>query len=125
MSLGNGFYFAIGALSAFGLLFVVYPWLPGKSRTTLLSGLPRWVPITGAIAIVVVLALYINLVRPQLEGRDAVSLTAAPGGGPVPMANSAQKSSAGSMDSAVSGLERRLAAGGGSAGDCELLAKSY
>ena len=49
----------------------------------------------------------------------------APVGGPGPMANSAQKGPAGSMDSAVSGLERRLAGGGGSAGDWELLAKSY
>ena len=37
----------------------------------------------------------------------------------------AQKQAAGSMDTAVSGLERRLAAGGGSDGDWELLAKSY
>jgi hypothetical protein len=34
----------------------------------------------------------------------------------------AQKQTAGTMDTAVSGLERRLAAGGGNDGDWELLA---
>ena len=37
MSLGNGFYFAIGALATVALLFVLYPWLAGKPRVALLS----------------------------------------------------------------------------------------
>jgi hypothetical protein len=55
MSLGNGFYFAIGALAVVALLFVLYPWLAGKPRVALLSALPRWVPIAGVAAMATVL----------------------------------------------------------------------
>ena len=126
MSLGNGFYFVIGALAAVALLFVLYPWLAGKPRVALLTALPRWVPIAGVAAIAAVLALYIKLGSPQLNNQDAVSVGAASAkSGGTAMAAGAQKPAAGSMEAAVSGLERRLAAGGGNDGDWELLAKSY
>jgi cytochrome c-type biogenesis protein CcmH len=129
MSLGNGFYFAIGALAAVALLFVLYPWLAGKPRVALLSAVPRWVPIAGVAAMATVLALYIRLGSPQLNDRDASPVSGSSAqGGAVPagaVAMGAQKQAAGTMDTAVSGLERRLAAGGGSDGDWELLAKSY
>ncbi len=127
MNTGNGFYFAAGALAVVALLFVLYPWLAGQPRATLLSALPRWVPVAGAIAIAAALALYIRLGSPQLNDRDAAAegpSTAARGGTPAVGPGSAS-AAAGSMGSAVSGLERRLAAGGGSDGDWELLAKSY
>ena len=126
MSIGDGFYFAIGALAAVALLFVLYPWLAGKPRVALLSALPRWVPIAGVTALAAVLALYITLGSPQLNDRDAAPVRAPhaqSGMGPAAAGNQAQ--AAGAMDSAVSGLERRLAASGGSDGDWELLAKSY
>lgn len=125
MSLGNGFYFAIGVLAAVALLFVLYPWLAGKPRAALRTALPRWVPIAGVAALAGVLALYIKLGAPQISASDAVPAAAAGGAAVAGPAMGAQKQPAGSMDTAVSGLERRLAAGGGSDGDWELLAKSY
>ena len=128
MNAANSFFFAAGALATVALLFVLYPWLAGKPRLTMLSALPRWVPLAGVVAIVAVLALYIRLGSPQLNDQDAaaanVSRTvsgamAVTGGGAQ-----AQKQAAGPMDSAVTGLERRLVSGG-SDGDWELLAKSY
>ncbi len=127
MSLGNGFYFAIGALAVIALLFVVYPWLAGRPRTALLSALPRWTPVAGVAVMAVALALYIRLGSPQLNDRDAapVGAMSGPSGAPGAGTTGAQKQSAGSMDTAISGLERRLAANGGTDGDWELLAKSY
>jgi cytochrome c-type biogenesis protein CcmH len=95
----------------------------------LLAALPRWVPLAGAAALAVVLAVYVALGTPQLNDKDAtpgdtpaVPATAMAGPG---AAAAAPQQAAGSMDTAVTGLERRLAAGGGAVGDWELLAKSY
>ena len=128
MNSGNGFYFAAGVLAAVALLFVLYPWLAGKPRAAMLGALPRWVPVAGAVAIAAVLGLYIKLGSPQLTDRDATAEgTTNPvvRGGPAGMGAGAAPGAAGSMDAAVSGLERRLASGGGGDGDWELLAKSY
>jgi len=126
MSFGDGFYFAIGVLAAVALLFVLYPWLAGKPRVALLSALPRWVPIAGVSALAAVLALYITLGSPQLNDRDAAPVRAVHAQSGVPgLAASGKQQAAGTMDNAISGLERRLAATGGSDGDWELLAKSY
>jgi hypothetical protein len=135
MSATNGFYFILGALAALALLFVAYPWIAGQPRRQLLSALPRWVPIVGAAAVAGALALYLMLGSPQLTAADAV---AAGGAAPAPDSGGSaaspatpvavtpqQRQAAGSMDSAVTGLERRLAAGGGSDADWELLARSY
>ena len=73
MNSGNSFFFAAGALATVALLFVLYPWLAGKPRLSLLSALPRWVPIAGAACIAVALALYIKLGSPQLTAQDAVA----------------------------------------------------
>ena len=122
MNSGNTFFFAAGMLATVALLFVLYPWLAGKARSELLAALPRWVPLAGAGALAIVLAVYVTLGTPQLTDRDAT-----PGNSPVGAApqQAAGSQAAGSMDTAVSGLERRLAAGGGNDGDWELLAKSY
>ncbi|MBS0387319.1 MAG: hypothetical protein JSR15_02475 [Proteobacteria bacterium] len=115
-----------GVLATVAALFVLYPWLSGRGRGQLLAALPRWVPLAALGALAVVLVIYVTLGRPQLTAQDA-----APDGSPAGAAmtanrpGSAQQQEAGSMDSAVSGLERRLAAGGGSDADWELLAKSY
>jgi len=128
MNSGNGFYFAAGVLAVVALLFVLYPWLAGKPRVAMLGALPRWVPVAGVGAIVAVLVLYIRLGNPQLTNRDATTeetTNSAARAGPTGMGAGAAAATAGSMDAAVSGLERRLAAGGGGDGDWELLAKSY
>jgi hypothetical protein len=135
MNASNAFYFIAGALAIIAVLFVAYPWLAGRPRAQLLSALPRWVPIVGGVAVAGALALYLMLGSPQLTASDAVAASAAapPSAGASPMAATAapaagtpqQRQAAGSMDSAVAGLERRLAAGGGSDADWELLARSY
>jgi cytochrome c-type biogenesis protein CcmH/NrfG len=130
MNAGNGFFFAAGVLAVIALLFVLYPWLAGQPRAGLLAAMPRWVPLAGAAAIIVVLALYIRLGSPQLNDRDATAdragaMAGAPAAGMGGNSPSAAPAAAGSMDSAIAGLEHRLAAGGGNDGDWELLAKSY
>jgi len=135
MSAANAFYFVLGALAAVALLFVAYPWIAGQPRRQLLSGLPGWVPIGGAVAVAGALALYLMLGSPQLTAADAVAAGAPAsasesGAGtasaPAPAAvTPQQRKAAGSMDTAVAGLEKRLAAGGGSDADWELLARSY
>lgn len=121
MNSGNVFFFVAGALAVVAVLFIVYPWLAGRPRAALFSALPRWVPVAGIAAIAGTMALYLMLGSPQLNSQDSAPASAA-----AAMASPAkQASGAGSMDSAVAGLERRLAAGGGKDGDWELLAKSY
>ncbi len=125
----NTFFFAAGVLATVAMLFVLYPWLAGRARSELFAALPRWVPLVAAGALAVVLAVYVTLGRPQLNDQDAAPGDA-PTGAAMAMAAGAggagaTQQAAGSMDSAVTGLERRLAAGGGSDGDWELLAKSY
>src|SRR5258706_263536 len=81
MSAANAFYFVVGALAAVALLFVVYPWVAGQPRRQLLSALPRWVPIGGAVAVAGAVALYLMLGSPQLTASDAVAAGApAPAG---------------------------------------------
>lgn len=117
MSLGNVFFFVAGVLAMSALLFILYPWLAGGTRTELLSRLPRWVPLAVGGALAIVLIVYVKLGMPQLTERDATPVASA--------GASASPKAAASMDSAIQGLERRLAAGGGSDGDWELLAKSF
>lgn len=126
MNFGQIFWFAAGALSCVAVLIVTYPWLAGKPRMQLLGALPRWVPLVAIVAVVAALGLYLRLGSPQLNAHDSVSSAAsAPGAMPAAAAATSSKS-AGSMDTAVTGLEKRLASGGGGAdGDWELLAKSY
>lgn len=130
MTAGNVFFFVAGVLAILAALFIAYPWLAGRPRTDLFGALPRWVPLVVIVGIAGVLALYLKLGSPQLTDQDASpAVDAAPvraaGGAAGAGVAAAQKQAAASMDSAVSGLERRLAAGGGSDGDWELLAKSY
>ena len=135
MNSGNVFFFVAGALAIVAALFVVYPWIAGKPRAVMFSAVPRWVPLACIAAVAVVLAVYLKLGSPQLTSQDSVAelAAAAPAAaatnvavmGAAFAAAPAQKKAASSMDSAVTGLERRLAAGGGNDADWELLAKSY
>ena len=135
MNSGNIFFFVAGALAIVAALFVIYPWIAGESRAVMFSAVPRWVPLACVAAVALVLAVYLKLGSPQLNSQDSVAelAAAAPAAaatnvavmGAAFAAAPAQKKAASSMDSAVTGLERRLAAGGGNDGDWELLAKSY
>jgi len=125
MNFGQIFWFTVGALSAFAVLVVAYPWLAARPRVQLLAAMPRWAPLVAVAAVVGALGLYLRLGSPQLNAHDSVA-SASGVANSAPMATGATSSkSASSMDSAVTGLEKRLAAGGGNDGDWELLAKSY
>src|SRR5882762_9099332 len=111
MSPANAFYFIVGALAAVALLFVAYPWIAGQPRQQLLSAVPRWVPIGGAVAVAGALALYLMLGSPQLTAADAVAAGAAapagnsggamPSTAPPPAVTPQQRQAAGTMDNAV------------------------
>jgi cytochrome c-type biogenesis protein CcmH len=126
------FWFLAGVLTTLATLILILPWL---RKITLLGPLPA-VPWQIAIAAVVmsatVLGMYEWLGHPELAGRPRAA--AASNGfrdavkafdnaaGPT---SAAKPSGAGSMNSAIAALESRLAKGGGSADDWELLAKSF
>ena len=125
MNFNQIFWFSVGAFATVAVLFVIYPWLAGRPRAQLFSVLPRWVPVAGGVAVVGALALYLRLGSAQLNEKDSSTVAATAVNSSSPGAASTSGKTASSMDSAVTGLEKRLAAGHGNDGDWELLAKSY
>ena len=125
------FWFLTGVLSALGALILILPWL---RKIPLLGPLPpvSWqVAISACVVVAVGLALYQWLGHPDLSRarspaatgfREALGAFNTNAAGP---ATPATPSGAGSMNSAIAALESRLAKGGGSADDWELLAKSF
>jgi cytochrome c-type biogenesis protein CcmH len=124
------FWFLTGVLTALGALILVLPWL---RKAPLLGPLP---PASWLVAISAFVVVAVGLGAYQLLGQKDLSHSRAPAadGGfrealgafnlePSP-ANTAP-SGAGPMSGAIAALELRLAKGGGSAEDWELLAKSY
>jgi len=146
------FWFFAGIITTLATLVVVLPWLRTMPRLGSLPALP-WQASVGAIVIVAAtLGVHGWLERPDAASAathvsatngsnnagsafsnatkvfaDATSGSgdaAASSGNPAAK-SSAAKSSAGSMNAAIASLESRLAKGGGSDGDWELLAKSF
>jgi hypothetical protein len=135
------FWFLAGALTTLATLIVLLPWLRGLPR---LAGLPT-LPWQASVGAVLVVAAAFGLSRsfshgepaapPAMTGSfgsaakvfDSATRPAAstPLSGAAAGPEAAAKSGAGSMDSAIANLEARLAKGGGSADDWELLAKSF
>jgi hypothetical protein len=142
------FWFIAGILTTLALLVVMSPLLrsiPG------LGSLPAAPWQGAAVAIVAVAAFFAShawLARPDVAGKPTSSAAAATGGlsgnagafgtaakvfgdatGPAASsdgaANPTPKPGASSMDSAIASLEARLAKGGGTPDDWELLAKSF
>jgi len=142
------FWFIAGILTTLALLVVMSPLLrsiPG------LGSLPAAPWQGSALAIVILGAFFAShawLVRPDVAGKPTSPVAAAAGGlsgnagafgtaakvfgdatGPAPSPDGAAipaaKPGAGSMDSAIASLEARLAKGGGTPDDWELLAKSF
>ncbi|MFM2287655.1 MAG: hypothetical protein RL684_798 [Pseudomonadota bacterium] len=114
------------------VVIVIFPLVAGQSRGALWMAMPRWALPAGVAVLAVALAFYLWLGSPQLAARDA--LVASLPGAAVPSAGASAPQgtaaapggqNAGSMESAITGLERRLAQGGGSDADWDLLAKSY
>ena len=125
MNFSQIFWFSVGVLATVAVLFVIYPWLAGRPRAQLFAALPRWVPAVGVVAVIAALALYLRLGSAQLNERDSSTVAATAVNSNSPAAVSTSGKTASSMDNAVTGLEKRLAAGNGNDGDWDLLAKSY
>jgi len=142
------FWFIAGVLTTLAFLVVMSPWLrsiPG------FGSLPA-APWQGSVVAIVIVAAFFTsrgwLVHPDVSSRPSpptAIAAAAPSGnagafgtaakvfgdatGPAITAGGAESASgkpaAGSMDSAIAALEARLAKGGGTPDDWELLAKSF
>ena len=126
------FWFLAGMLTALASLVVILPWLRTMPRLGALPVLPWQVTIGAAVIVAAVLGLYRWLGHPELaapRGAPAPSIASGRMAGPTDnsstMAGAATGTGASSMESAIASLEARLAKGGGSAGDWELLAKSF
>src|SRR5579862_3896125 len=119
-------WFFIGALSVVAALFVVLPWLRSGAGS---GPLPKisW-SLTGAAAALLSagVGLYVWLGRPDVAANSgAAGVAMRVSASPVAGASAAGSGAAGSMSSAIASLQARLAKGGGSADDWELLAKAY
>ena len=133
------FWLLTGSCATLAVLVLLLPWLRKLPRFNALLQ-RRWIgaPIVCVLALCV-LAAYLSLRQtrpspspaanssgsPSAGFGDAVRAFDAAGGESRNGDSSAPKPAASSMDSAVTSLESRLAKGGGSADDWELLAKSF
>jgi len=142
------FWFIAGVLTTLALLVVLSPWLRTLPAFASLPAAPWQGSVVAIVIVAALFASYGWLVRPDVAGRpssppttaagapsgnagafgtaakvfgDATSPATAPDGAASPTS----KAGAGSMDSAIAALEARLAKGGGTPDDWELLAKSF
>ena len=144
------FWFIAGVLTTLALLVVISPWLRRLPR---FASLPV-APWQGSVVAIVIVAAFFTshtwLVRPDVADKPSPPPAGAPSGsagafgtaakvfgdatgpatsGPAASAggaaNGTPKPGAGSMDTAIAALEARLAKGGGTPDDWELLAKSF
>ncbi|HEX9138961.1 MAG TPA: hypothetical protein VF848_04180 [Steroidobacteraceae bacterium] len=117
------FWLLAGVLITLATLVLLLPWLRTIPRLGPLPAVPRPLAIGAAAVLVVVLVLYRWIGHPEqavpaASGSMATASAAAGAAAPG-------KAAAGSMNSAIAGLEARLAKSGGSADDWELLARSF
>jgi hypothetical protein len=137
------FWFLAGILSTLAALILLLPWLRTIPRLGPLPSRPWQVGIGAGLLACAVLGLYHGFARPDLAARPTAPAAASSAGASSAFATAARvsgdltspatnaatspapNSSAGSMDSAIASLQARLAKGGGTAADWELLAKSY
>jgi hypothetical protein len=123
------FWFLAGVLTTLASLIAVLPWLRTLPRLGPLPAIPWQASVGAGLLVVAALGLYQWLGHPDLAGRPSTA------GAPSAFADAvsaaghletpAPTSAAGSMESAVAALQARLAKGGGSAEDWELLAKAF
>ncbi len=142
------FWFLAGILSTLATLILLLPWLRTIPRLGTLPSLPWQAGIGAILLMATALGLYRWLGHPDLAGQSIVGQSTAPPASnaasafanamsqsgnlasPAPKSaagsmGTGSKGNAGSMGNAIAALEGRLAKGGGSADDWELLAKSY
>jgi len=125
MNGNQAFWFFAGVLSTAAVVFVVYPLLrrnPANAQPELRQR--RWIAVAGALGLAVIgaaIALYGELGTPEImtQGRGQPALAVTTG------ATAVEQHAGGSIDGAVVKLERRLALGGGTDDDWDLLAKTY
>ncbi len=124
------FWYLCGVASTLSVLPLLLPWLRGSARFNALPA-PSW-PI--AAGLVLALAGLMGLWRALVPAAPPFTAAAAPASTAQARAASAQAAAGstaqlgqvgGSMDGAIANLETRLARGGGSSEDWELLAKSF
>jgi hypothetical protein len=146
------FWFLFGALVTLAALALSSPWLKSLSRFGSLTATPPRALVTAAVLVAMIFGLYEGLGRPRFSGASlapettaeitvgeakptafgaAAKVFGASTDASAPLVNSASPAppqvgaNAGSMDSAIANLQSRLAKGGGTNGDWELLAKSF
>jgi hypothetical protein len=139
------FWFLAGILSTLASLILLLPWLRKIPSLGALPSLTWRAGMSAGLMIAAILGLYHWFGRPDLAGQSTARSTpnAASAAGafasaisqsadlasPAPKAAAGSmgsgSGSAGSMGNAIASLRGRLAKGGGSADDWELLAKSY
>lgn len=120
------FWLLAGVLSTLAVLILLLPWLRAIPR---LGPLPAvsWPVLAGAASLLAAAAgLYVTFGRPELASQTntppAIKMPAAAAGS---AGSAAMSNAGGSMNAAIASLEARLAKGGGTKDDWELLAKSY
>jgi len=136
----QAFWLLAGVLSTLAALFVLLPWLRTVPRIGPLPAVSWPLVASAAVVLAGVVGLYVKFGRPEIVSRPpaAAAGTSGPASGSAGSMAAAGSAAAGasmggagatgaaaSMDSAIASLQARLAKGGGSADDWELLAKSY
>jgi hypothetical protein len=140
------FWFLAGILSTLASLILLLPWLRKIPRLGALPSLPWQAGVGAGVMMAAVLGLYhwfghSDSVTQSSAGNQTAALPASNPASSSAFADAINqsgnlasaapkpatlpKAAAGSMGSAIASLEGRLAKGGGSADDWELLAKSY
>jgi cytochrome c-type biogenesis protein CcmH/NrfG len=120
------FWLLAGVLITLAALLLLLPWLRTIPRLGPLPTVPWQGAVGAAIALALVVGIYLRFGRPELLGASAGPVPALTGSAPTGASTSAaNKAAAGSMNSAIAGLEARLSKGSGTADDWELLAKSF
>lgn len=126
--------YLVGGLAALAGAALLAPWL---RRLPWIGGLPA-APVRAVVtaAVLGAAALLLHRAQPVPAPSPGTAAAALPDtsfaqaarlmdGGPAASAAAAPQQSAGPMEAAIASLEARLAKGGGSADDWELLAKSF
>ena len=129
------FWFLAGILTTLATLIVLLPWLRTIPRLGALPAVPWPAPIGAGLIVAAVLGFYLWFGHAERAAQPASLATPNAAGTTSAFANAvslsgnlespAPKSAAGSMGGAIAALEARLAKGGGTADDWELLAKSF
>jgi cytochrome c-type biogenesis protein CcmH len=121
------FWFISGMLAMLAVIVVTLPWLRTVARFESLPALPWQAPLLGLVVVGAALGMYAWLGRPELTAGAPAAGRQESIARPMSDAGAAggKNAAAGSMNAAIASLRARLGKGGGSAGDWDLLAKSY